>query len=94
MIAGDVDARVYVRRCDEGDELFVCVLVCEICTRVWMVLADRERAWPAYASTVCVFQVRVIPARRRLRSPSNTALISPSSPLLLSPGGWQAQASD
>ena len=34
MIAGDVDTLVYVRRCDEGDELFVCVLVCEICQGV------------------------------------------------------------
>ena len=31
MTAGDVDALIYVRRCDEGDELCVCVLVCEIC---------------------------------------------------------------
>ena len=34
MTAGDVDALIYVRRCDEGDELCECVLVCEICQGV------------------------------------------------------------
>ena len=35
MTAGDVDALVYVQRCDEGNELCVCVLVCEIGQGGW-----------------------------------------------------------
>jgi hypothetical protein len=34
MTAGDVDALINVRRSDEGDDLCVCVLVCEICQGV------------------------------------------------------------
>ena len=93
MTAGDVDALIYVRRCDEGDERCECVLVCEICQGVGGI--GRPRAgWPAHASTRLRSSSSYNTVRKRFRSPSNTALSSASSPLPLSPSGWQAQASD
>ena len=89
MTAGDVDALAYVQRCDEGNELCVCVLVCEIGQGVGGV--GRPRAGMAGARFNCLrFSSSCNTARRHLRSPSNTALVSASLPLPLSPGGWQA----